>query len=278
MILLDDSLVARLEGMADLSGLLAGFYPLLQSLGASPRKKFSLVLHRSSDENGEETLLSQGLLGLFLSAALEYPDVLFRTVGLEQEANLPLVLRQALDPQQPIIETYYNQGQLLTTGGRVALTEGTFEPSLVLNPQDVIVFSGGGYGITTHLAKSLAPFDPRIVLLGRTVIDLDEGIRKLLLAEEISEKALRWQVMQQKREISQEDLKRELAGLYQARQVMQNLEALRSAGLEVDYLACDVTDLGACSRGSQGNNPALRPHRRFGPRGRGIAGQAAVSA
>ena len=193
---------------------MAGFFPLLQTLGDSrPGKNFpwSCIVPRS--KFGEEDLLSQGLLGLFLSAVLEYPDVLFRTVGLEQEAKLPLVLRQALDPQQPIIETYYNQGQLLTTGGRVALTEGKFEPSLVLNRNDVIVFSGGGYGITTHLAKSLAPFDPRVVMLGRTAIDLDDGIRKLLLSEEISEKALRWQIMQQKPEISQEDM---TAGVGQA--------------------------------------------------------------
>ena len=85
---------------------------------------------------------------------------LFRTVGLEPEAKLPLVLRQALDPQQPIIETYYHQGQLMTNGGRAALAEGKPEPGLILDQNDVIVFSGGGYGITSHLAKSLAPFNP----------------------------------------------------------------------------------------------------------------------
>ena len=242
VILLDDSFISRLQGMADLSGLLAGFFPVLQALGAAPRKKFSLALHRSPDEAGEGELLIQGLLGLFLSAALEYPDVLFRTVRLEQETELPLVWRQALDPKQPVIETYYRQGQLMTTAGRVALAEGTTEPGLVLNRSDVVVFSGGGYGITTHLVKSLAPFSPRVVLLGRTAIDLDEEISKLLLAEEPSEKALRWQIMQQKPDISQEDLKRELARLFQARQVMQSLEELRATGMEVAYLSCDVTD------------------------------------
>ena len=242
VILLDDSFIARLQGMADLSGLLAGFFPVLQALGAAPRKKFSLALHRSPDEAGEGELLSQGLLGLFLSAALEYPDVLFRTIRLDQETKLPLVLRQALDPKQPVIETYYQQGQLMTTAGRVALAEGTNEPGLVLNRSDVVVFSGGGYGITTHLVKSLAPFSPRVVLLGRTAIDLDDEISKLLLAEEPSEKALRWQIMQQKPDISQEDLKRELARLFQARQVMQSLEELRAMGMEVAYLSCDVTD------------------------------------
>ena len=168
--------------------------------------------------------------------------MLFRTIQVDRETKLPLVLRQALDPKQPVIEIYYRQGQLLTTAGRVALAEGTNDPGLILNRSDVVVFSGGGYGITTHLVKSLAPFNPRIVLLGRTAIDLDEEVSKLLLAEEPSEKALRWQIMQQRPDISQEDLKQELARLFQARQVVQSLEELRAMGMEVAYFSCDVTD------------------------------------
>ena len=82
------------------------------------------------------------------------------------------------------------------------------------------------------------------MMLGRTAIDLDDGIEKLLLAEEPSEKALRWQIMQQNQDISQEDLQRELARLFQARQIVQNLEELRSTGMEILYLSCDVTDPG----------------------------------
>ncbi|MFI5354550.1 MAG: SDR family NAD(P)-dependent oxidoreductase [Desulfobaccales bacterium] len=242
VIILDNSCNYRLQGMDDLPRLLAGCFPLLQALGVAPRKKFALALHRSPDEAGEGDLLVQGLLGLFLSAALEYPGLLFRTVRLERETELPAALRQALDPQQPVIDTCYRQGQLMTTAGRVALVQGIIEPPLVLNQGDVVVFSGGGYGITTHLVECLAPFNPRVVLLGRTAIDLDEEISKLLLAEEPSEKALRWQIMQQRPDISQEALKRELARLFQARQVMQRLEELRAAGLEVAYLSCDVTD------------------------------------
>ncbi len=242
IILLDDNLASRLQGMAELSGLLAGFFPVLQALGAAPRKKFTLALHRALDETGEAELLREGLLGLFLSVALEYPDLLCRTVRLEPETELPPAMRQALDPKQPVIDTCYRQGQLMTTAGRAALADGTTEPGLALNPGDVVVFSGGGYGITTHLVKSLAPFNPRVVLLGRTAIEVDEGISKLLQEEEPSEKALRWQIMQQKPDISQEDLKRELARLGQARLVIRSLEELRETGLEVAYLSCDVTD------------------------------------
>ncbi len=241
VILLDDSFNCRLQGMDDLPCLLAGCFPLLQSLGAASRKKFALALHRAPDEAGEEHLLSQGLLGLFLSAALEYPDLLFRTVRLDGETKLLPALRQALDPQQPVIDTWYRQGQIMTIAGRVVLVEGMSEPTLALKRGDVLVFSGGGYGITTHLVECLATFHPRVVLLGRTAIDLDEEISKLLQAEEPSEKALRWQIMQQRPDISQEALKQELARLFQARQVMQRLEELRAAGMEVAYLSCDVT-------------------------------------
>jgi malonyl CoA-acyl carrier protein transacylase len=240
--LLDDSLEPALREMAGLTDLLRGCFSPVQALTAAPRKKFVLALDCSTSETGKGGLLAQGLLGLILSAALEQPDLLCRTVRLDRETDLARALSQALDPRQPVIETRYRQGQLLTGEGRVAPGAVTAEPTLTLNREDVVVFSGGGYGITPYLVKSLAPFKPRVVILGRTAVDLAPELVKLLLEEEPAEKALRWQLMQQQPEISQEELKREIARLFKARQVLQTLEDLRAAGLEVTYLSCDVSD------------------------------------
>ena len=242
--LLDDSLEPELQGMDDLTRLLQGCFSLMQTLTAAPPKKFALTLNCSQAETGGGGLLAQGLLGLFLSAALEHPALLFRTVRLDLETDLAQALRQALDPGQPVIETWYLKGQAMTMEGRVTPAAGGDSLSLALNRGDVVVFSGGGYGITTHLVKSLAPFNPQVVLLGRTSIDLDAATTKLLLAEEPSEKALRWQIMQQRPEISQKELGRQVARLFRARQVLKTLEDLGAAGMEVAYLPCDVTDSG----------------------------------
>jgi malonyl CoA-acyl carrier protein transacylase len=242
--LLDDSLEAELRDQSELPRLLQGCFSLMQALAAAPRRKFALTLDGATAETGAGGLLSQGLLGLFLSAALEQPEVLCRTVRLEPETDLAEVWRRALDPRQPVIETRYVEGRLQTREGRVAWLAGSDAPALNLSQEDVVVFSGGGYGITTHLVQSLAPFNPRVVILGRTAIELDPETAKLLLVEEPAEKALRWQIMQQQPEISQEELGREIAKLWRARQVLQTLEDLKASGMEVAYLSCEVTDPG----------------------------------
>ncbi|MDD2902573.1 MAG: SDR family oxidoreductase, partial [Syntrophales bacterium] len=240
--LLDGSLTPELHEMLDLPHLVQGFFSLMQALAAAPRKKFALTLNCSGEETGGLGLLAQGLLGLFLSSALEYPTMLCRTLRLDQDADLTRALGQALDPQQPVVETIYQQGQLLTMEGRESWSAVSGEPVPALGPEDVIVFSGGGYGITPHLVKGLAPLKPRVVILGRTVIDLAPKLVELLQEDEPTEKALRWEIMQQQPDISQEDLGREIARLMQARQVLKTLADLRAAGLEVTYLSCDVTD------------------------------------
>ncbi|MFZ5453367.1 MAG: SDR family NAD(P)-dependent oxidoreductase [Thermodesulfobacteriota bacterium] len=240
--LLDDSLTPELHEMVDLPHLVQGFFSLMQTLVAAPRKKFALTLNCSGEETGGLGLLAQGLLGLFLSSALEYPSVLCRTLRLDRDADLTRALRQALDPRQPVVETIYQQGQLLTREGRMALSLVSGEPRLTLNREDVVVFSGGGYGITPHLVKGLAPLKPRVVILGRTAIDLEPKLVELLQEDEPAEKALRWEIMQQQPDISQDNLGREITRLLQARQVLKTLADLRASGLEVTYLSCDVTD------------------------------------
>jgi malonyl CoA-acyl carrier protein transacylase len=240
--LLDDSLAPSFKGLDDLPRVLQGCFAVVQALLDAPRKKFALALNFASPETGESGLLAQGLLGLFLSAGLENPGLLFRTLELDRDTDLALGLRQALDPGQPVVETIYRQGQALTIEGKVALPPVSDTPALILNHEDVVVFSGGGYGITAHLVKSLAAFNPKVVILGRTPIDLEPETVKLLLEDEPSQKALRWQIMQQQPEISQDELGEKLGRLFKSREVLKTLEDLRASGLEVSYISCDVTN------------------------------------
>ena len=63
--------------------------------------------------------------------------------------------------------------------------------------------SGGATGISAHLARSLVPFMPRLVFLGRTSLD---------------------------------------SGINRASEIARNLADLHSEGIEATYHACDVTD------------------------------------
>ena len=193
----------RLREMADAAQLLKGLFLPLQAFLRSPAKKFVLLFHSREETGTLGQVLAEGLLGLFLSAAQEYPSVQFRTVGLEQDTDLRAALRSALDRGCTPVETSYRAGLTCTLEGRLAPAVFGDSPSLALNPGDVVVMSGGATGISAHLARSLAPFRPRLVFLGRTA--LDSGI----------------------------DRAAEIAGI---------LAELRSAGIEASYHACDVTD------------------------------------
>ena len=241
---LDDAANADPVHLEDLPELLTSCFQLVKALAASPQKQFALLLHRLVSEASPLQVLSQGILGMFLSAAQELPGVLFRSVTLEGAADLVSALQAALNRAQPVIETWQRPEGLVTLAGRQAPAPYRPTPALELQPGDVVVLSGGGYGITPVLARSLYPFQPRLVLLGRTSLDLEPEIRQLLKEPEPSPKALRWAVLKARPEISQEDLSQAISRFLKAKEVLQTLENLRAAGLEADYLTCDVSDPG----------------------------------
>ena len=67
----------RLAGMVNVSRLLTGLFQLLKSFLQSPTRKFVVLIHRREEVDTPGRLLTEGLLGLFLSAAQEYPAVQF---------------------------------------------------------------------------------------------------------------------------------------------------------------------------------------------------------
>ena len=161
----------RFSGMADVSRLLTGLFQLLKAFLQSPSRKFVVLIHAREDTDTLGRLLTEGLLGLFLSAAQEHPKVQFRTLEIDRDTDLPLALRAALDRGCAVVELIHREGKVFTSQGHLAPAVFGESPSLKLNPGDVVVMSGGATGISAHLARSLAPFAPRLVFLGRTQLD-----------------------------------------------------------------------------------------------------------
>ena len=195
-----------LAGMADISRLLTGHFQLLKEFLKSPSKKFVVLLHRREDADTAGSLLTEGLLGLFLSAAQEYPAVQFRTLEIGRDTDLRQALRAALDKGCAVVEMIHREGKVFTSQAHLAPAIFDDSPSLKLNPGDVVVMSGGATGISAHLARSLAPFAPRLVFLGRTRLD-----------SSAPEKSA-------------------------AREITQTLADLRALGIEATYQTCDVAD------------------------------------
>jgi malonyl CoA-acyl carrier protein transacylase len=195
----------QLADMADVSRLLAGLAERLKVFLRSTARKFVVLVHDREEADTPVRLLAEGLLGLFLSAAQEDPAVQFRTLEIDLNTDLDQALRAALDKGCATVELICRGGKLFTSQAHLAPAVFDGPSNLTLNPGDVVVMSGGAAGISAHLARSLAPFAPRLVFLGRTRLEPHPEPSR---ADEIA----------------------------------QTLADLRAAGIEATYLTCDVTD------------------------------------
>jgi malonyl CoA-acyl carrier protein transacylase len=211
----------RLSSLADVSRLLRGLFLLLKAFLQSPAKKFVVLIHSREDTETPVRLLAEGLLGLFLSAAQEYPSVQFRTLEIDPETDLRAALRGALDRGCTLVEIIHRDGRVFTSEGHLAPSVFGDSSSLNLSPGDVVVMSGGATGISAHLARCLAPFKPRLVFLGRTL--LDPGINPAKPhPEHSSSQAFPFD--------------------HRAAEIARTLADLHSSGIEAAYRTCDVTD------------------------------------
>lgn len=204
----------RSASMEDVSRLLRGFFILLQAFLQAPGKKFVVLIHSGEDNAIPVRLQVDGILGLFLSAAQEYPAVQFRTLAIgndtDLDTDLSAAVRDALNRGYPLVEMLHRGGRVCTLEGHIAPLLCTNSAGLELHPGDVVVLSGGATGIGVHLARSLTPFQPRLVFLGRTSLThppvgpSGDGSK--------------------------------------AAEITRTLEDLHAAGIEASYYTCDVAD------------------------------------
>ena len=201
----------KLSSMADVSRFLRGMFLLLKTFLQSPAKKFAVLIHCRDDAETPGRLAAEGMLGMFLSAAQEYASVQFRTLEIEKDTDFRTALRDALDRGYPMVEMAHRDGRVFTSEAHIAPSLFRGPASLTLNPGDVVVMSGGATGIGAHLARSLAPFKPRLVFLGRTVLDPTGGV-----------------------DITGDDRR--------VSEITRTLADLHVAGIEATYHTCDVAD------------------------------------
>jgi NAD(P)-dependent dehydrogenase (short-subunit alcohol dehydrogenase family) len=106
----------------------------------------------------------------------------------------------------------------------------------------VVVLSGGAYGITYHLARSLVPHGCRLVFLGRTTLDPDIDFLELLGKEGDPKEVAAEAVRAAKSDLSGARLEEEISKVAKALQIVRNVEELRSLGIDAAYYSCDVAD------------------------------------
>ena len=212
---------ARLSDPADVARLLRGLFGVLKAFLQSPNKKFVVLIHSREDNQTLSGLIVEGMLGLFLCAAQEHPAVQFRTLAIDPDTDLRRAFDGALDRGYTIVEMIHRDGRVFTSEGRVAPSLFNGPASLHLSPGDVVVMSGGAAGISAHLARSLAPFRPRLVFLGRTPLIPGSNPVKPRSKPAPTET---------------------FTPDNRAVEMAQTLADLQAAGIEATYHTCDVTD------------------------------------
>jgi NAD(P)-dependent dehydrogenase (short-subunit alcohol dehydrogenase family)/acyl carrier protein len=235
----------RVRGMADVARLFRGLFLPLKAFLQSPKKKFVVLIHSREDAETPGRLLAEGMLGLFLSAAQEYSSVQFRTLEIEPDADLRVALRGALDRGYTAVEMMHHDGSFFTSEGHVAPSVFGDASSMILSPDDVIVMSGGATGISAHLARSLAPFMPRLVFLGRTSLDPGIDLAKPHpghLPSEAFAADSRAPEFAQDEGVFLPAFVKAFAADLKTSEIARTLADLHASGIEATYHACDVTD------------------------------------
>jgi acyl transferase domain-containing protein/NAD(P)H-dependent flavin oxidoreductase YrpB (nitropropane dioxygenase family)/NADP-dependent 3-hydroxy acid dehydrogenase YdfG/acyl carrier protein len=213
VITMDDLIPKQPLDVTNASVVCQGFLEAVKVLFKSASKKFLIVIHRRKTDDRINIMMVEALRGMQLSLAHEFPGVLLRSIELRDETPLSIALRKALDQNQPFIETIFTDNQAFTREVNVAPLK--FEADAVnkFKQGDVVVFSGGGYGIMSYLARPLISIGCRTVFLGRTQIDINNSSTNLINQDSAN-----------------------------SNKVIDTLETFKRMGAHAIYFNCDITD------------------------------------
>ncbi len=189
-----------------------------------------------------------GVAGFLKTAALEMPGVRVKAVDLPR---MGVAAEQAhwivgeIGADDGLVEVGYRDGQRrrLALVPAPATTED--EAPLPLDPQSVVLVTGGARGITALVAQALAErCRPRLILLGRSPLPAEaEAAATAGLAAPGEIKAALLHTLGNGRErVPLSEVEAAYTQLMHARAMRANLAALRQAGATVEYRALDVRD------------------------------------
>ncbi len=244
VLVLDHKACAAFEDIQTVPALLSGFFKPLMSLMRSPAREFCLLFHQGLTADSGALVAAEGLLGMFLAAAQEYTSVLFRSVALDNGTDIKNALDLAMDIGTDFVQILYHGQRPFTlqpVNQPILISD---KPSFTIAPEDLVVISGGGRGITAHLAKALVPFEPRLVLLGRSELDPSIDYDSLLMSAAPAEEAVHGLINRRMPDLAGNNLKREVSRIQAGMEVTRTLRDLSQHGLEAVYYTCDVSDPG----------------------------------
>ncbi|SEQ18872.1 Acyl transferase domain-containing protein [Lentzea albida] len=193
------------------------------------------------DHQPDELPADIGLHGLIRTAALEYPDLVVRSVDVnpkESHRDIATALLAEIGPGPAVVGYQAGKRQLIE-----AVPEDLEETSpLALDADSVVLLTGGARGITALAAQELADRTGcHVELIGRTPIAPEDH----RLAHATTEPALVKALF----ELGETDaVPAKARKVLAEREVRATLERLRAKASSVRYHECDVTDAEAVGK------------------------------
>ncbi len=191
---------------------------------------------------------SGGTAGLLKTVAKERADLRVSVVDLdplEPAATLAGHLFDELSADDPLLEVGYQAGRRVQRKVEVQSLNGHV-PTATLANNPVIVVTGGARGITARIATALAERGPcRLELIGRSPLPDKDTLVDPALTEARDRKGVRRVLVDSGLYASPREIEAEAARVMAAREILETLDAIRGAGAEVVYHACDVRDADA---------------------------------
>lgn len=248
----DDRFRQLMRESEDVEHFFGFYFQLLKAFLRSPRKRFCVAMGRTGEESLGGAAAWEGILGMFLAAAHEYPSVVFRAAMLDPESEIVRSMAAALDPEQKVVEMYVRAKGLFTTAASPEPQTLAHADPDRLRANDVVVIAGGARGITAHISKAIARHGCRLVLLGRTIPDPAIDYRLINSLPLPRETAIARWLAENRPGNQAHSRQREIEEITAGAEVTATVDGLRSMGAEVEYIACDVTSRDQVRRAIEG--------------------------
>jgi acyl transferase domain-containing protein/NAD(P)H-dependent flavin oxidoreductase YrpB (nitropropane dioxygenase family) len=190
---------------------------------------------------------SAGVLGVAKSVAREWGGVKVKCIDFDPALAPESQAAQAIDEVrsgQPGVEVGYTaEGRWLLDLKRNEVVPQDLS-RLTLEPDAVVLVTGGACGITADVTRALAErYKPRLILVGRSALPEEEpetiaGVDNPAELKQILIRDLRGR----HDKVTPADIERVHKRILRDREMRANLAAMRAAGSEVEYHSLDVRD------------------------------------
>jgi NAD(P)-dependent dehydrogenase (short-subunit alcohol dehydrogenase family) len=186
--------------------------------------------------------LSGGLAGLTKTASREWPEVNFRAIDLGEfpcSAAMARSLASELFCKGPLEVGLSPSGRAALELAELAALPRRVSPSI--NPEDVVIMTGGGRGVTAAAAVALSEaYRPILVLLGRSPEPKAEPAWLTALGEEAQIK--RSIIEHAEGKLHPRDIEERYRAIISGREIRATLDQIAVSGGRAIYRSVDIRD------------------------------------